>query len=109
MKPDYEHSEHNEYIEQRRSELIELIEYQKPTACDECGGDLKYKGLGEYECEKCGHSVFDEYGKVRNYIELHPGVNAVELSEKTGVSKKIIKQMLRDERFDLVNKKGILE
>lgn len=90
-------------------DLYDRIEYEKPSVCEECGGGLTYKGLGEYECEKCGHHMLDEYGKVRNYLEEHPGVNAVVLAEKTGVSKRVIKQMLQDERFELVDKKGIME
>lgn len=88
---------------------FERVEYEKPDACDKCGERLKYKGLGEYVCEKCGNLMMDDYGKIRNYLEQHPGVNAVVLSEKTGVSKRVIKQMLMDEKFDLVNNKGLME
>ena len=88
---------------------FEHIEYERPNLCDKCGGGLKYKGLGEYICEKCENIMFDEYGKVRNYLENHPGVNLVELSRATGVSQKVIKQMIIDERFNLVNKKGFVE
>lgn len=96
-------------MDRARLDIRDDTEYFKPKECDECGSSLKYLGLGEYMCEKCAHKMFDDYGKVRNYVENHPGDNVYTISEKTGVSKHIIKRMLEDKRFDLVDNKGIME
>jgi DNA-directed RNA polymerase subunit RPC12/RpoP len=70
-----------------------------PVACPYCGGRVKYAGLGEYECEKCGRISYDNYGKVRSYIESHPGATINQVMAGTGVSKASIKQLIADDRI----------
>ena len=49
----------------RRLNLEEGIE-----KCQECGGTrIEYKGVGEYKCEDCGLLMYNDYGKVRLYLE----------------------------------------
>ena len=43
--------------------------YHIPRVCTECGGVMIFKGVGEYHCEECGAVDYDDYGKVRGYIE----------------------------------------
>ena len=50
-------------------------EVDRPTFCTKCGGVMVYKGIGEYECEECGTLEYDDYGKVRNYLEEHRGAH----------------------------------
>lgn len=69
--------------------------------CEECGGKMKYTGVGEYVCESCSHVMLNDYGKVRNYIEKHPGANLAEVSEATGVGKNKIRQLLREEKIEI--------
>lgn len=72
-----------------------------PKVCPDCSGNMVYKGLGEYVCEKCGYQVFDDYGKVRNYIEQHPGATQAEVAMNTGVSQGKIRQLLIEERIEV--------
>lgn len=72
-----------------------------PSECPECGGNMVYRGVGEYSCEKCGHLMYDDYGKVRNYIEQHPGATQSEVALATGVSQSRIKQLLIEERIEV--------
>ena len=88
------------------ADIAEGLLYKDPEAegipdkCSSCGGErLKYAGLGEYECEKCGAITFDNYGKVRNFLETHPGSTIQDVTAKTGVSKAVIKQLLADSRI----------
>lgn len=81
--------------------MIELHNYNKPVACSKCGGDMIFKGVGEYECSKCKNIEYDDYGKVRAYVEEHRGATTAQISEATGVSKKEIREMLREERLEL--------
>ncbi|MCM1100636.1 MAG: flagellar protein [Clostridium sp.] len=83
-------------------EKVGLLDaYHTPLVCKECGGRMIFKGVGEYHCEDCGYVDYDDYGKVRQYLEEHPGANAVEVEEHTGVQQKIIRQMLREARIQV--------
>lgn len=84
-----------------RKEMLEFSRANRPTYCEKCGGVMIFKGVGEYECEDCGYLDYDDYGKVRNYIEQHPGATSAQASEATGVSQKSIRDMLKDERLEI--------
>ena len=82
-------------------ELFSADVYNRPVYCKECGGVMIYKGVGEYKCEDCGIKDYDDYGKVRNYIEKHHGATAAKASEATGVSQKTIRTMLKESRLEI--------
>lgn len=83
-------------------EKIGLLDaYHVPVTCKQCGGNMVFKGVGEYHCEDCGNVEYDDYGKVRRYLEEHPGANAVEVEQNTGVAQKAIRQLLRDARIQV--------
>ena len=65
-----------------------------------CGSTaLTYKGLGEYECDRCGNIIRDNYGKVYEYLEQHPGANVTEIEEATGVTDIKIAELVAHHRF----------
>lgn len=78
-----------------------LNEYHKPAICARCGGIMRFRGVGEYECEKCGFIMYDDYGKVRNFLEQNGNATVAETAAATGVSQQSINQMLREERFEI--------
>jgi hypothetical protein len=82
-------------------EKIYLNQYNKPIRCKICGGDMIFQGVGEYQCEKCKSLEYDDYGKVRTYLELHRGATTSEISLATGVNQREINEMLREERFEV--------
>lgn len=84
-----------------RRELLELNQLNRPTYCEKCNGVMVFKGVGEYKCEDCGNLAYDDYGKVRNYIEKHAGATSAQVSAATGVSQKSIRDMLREERLEI--------
>lgn len=75
--------------------------YHIPRICTECGGVMIFKGVGEYHCEDCGRVAYDDYGKVRLYLEKNPGANAVAVEAETGVSQKTIRLMLKESRLQV--------
>ena len=75
--------------------------YHVPNTCAECGGELVYKGVGEYRCEQCKAVVYDDYGKVRLYVEQQPGATIADTEAATGVPHKVIRQLLREERLEV--------
>ncbi len=84
-----------------RREFQDINTYNRPTYCEECGGVMVFKGVGEYKCEKCGALAYDDYGKARNYIEQHSGVTSAQVSQATGVSQKSIREMLKESRLEI--------
>ena len=85
-------------------------DYNRPTYCKECEGVLVYKGLGEFRCEECGALDYDDYGKVRNYLEKHKGAHVAEISEETGVTHKSIREMIKENRFEVIeNRAGYIK
>lgn len=75
--------------------------YHVPRICKDCGGVMVFKGVGEYHCEDCGSVAYDDYGKVRLYLERNPGANAVAIEADTGVSQKSIRLMLKESRLQV--------
>ena len=75
--------------------------YNIPRVCKECGGVMIFKGVGEYHCEECGSVDFDDYGKVRGYIEEHKGATAAQIEEAVGVPQRTIRRLLKDGRLEI--------
>lgn len=78
-----------------------LDEYHAPRVCEKCGGVMIFKGVGEYHCEDCGAVAYDDYGKVRLYIEKHRGATAAQIEAAVGVSQRTIRQMLKEGRLEV--------
>lgn len=90
-----------EKAENFRREILDLSKLNIPTYCSKCGGVMVFKGVGEYKCEECGSLEYDDYGKVRNYIEKHPGATSAQVSAVTGVTQKAIRGMLKEKRLEI--------
>lgn len=83
--------------------MLKIDDFHRPTECKSCGGIMVYRGVGEYMCEDCGEMDYDDYGKVRNYLEKRRGANVTEISEYTGVSHKKIRDMVKENRFEVID------
>lgn len=82
-------------------DFLQMDTYHIPRVCTACGGVMVYKGVGEYRCEDCNKLDYDDYGKVRSYIEQNKGATALEIESVTGVSQKTIRKMLRESRLQI--------
>lgn len=81
---------------------LDLInDYHVPRTCAKCSGVMVFQGVGEYRCEECGYVDYDDYGKVRLYIEGHKGATAAEIEAETGVTQRSIRRMLRESRIEV--------
>lgn len=81
---------------------IDLVDYYNiPRVCKSCGGVMVFKGVGEYRCEDCGEKEFDDYGKVRLYIEEHRGATAAEIENAVGVPQRTIRRLLKEGRLEV--------
>lgn len=72
-----------------------------PRQCVKCGGVMVFKGLGEYQCENCDELAYDDYGKVRSYIEKHRGATAAQVEEAIGVPQRTIRRLLKEGRLEI--------
>lgn len=83
-------------------ELIGALDaYHIPRVCRECGGVMVFKGVGEYHCEDCGLVDYDDYGKVRMYIENHKGATAAEIEKEVGVAQRTVRRLLKDGKIEI--------
>lgn len=78
-----------------------LNHYHVPHSCKQCGGVMVFVGVGEYHCEQCGEVDYDDYGKVRLYIEKHKGATAAEVEAAVGVPQRTIRRMLKESRIEV--------
>lgn len=65
-----------------------------PLECEYCGGEVQLKSIGVYVCEKCGKENYDDFYKVRNYLETHGPAPAIVIARSTGVSRASIEHYL---------------
>lgn len=86
--------------------LEQFVMQKNLGGCPECGGRLVYKYSGIYECEKCHKEVYDDFGKVKKYIEDHGPSPANVISEKTGVPMNTINKFLRKGRVEIPEGSG---
>jgi len=75
--------------------------YNIPRVCKVCGGVMVFKGVGEYQCEDCQAIEYDDYGKVRRYIEEHRGATAAQIEEAVGVPQRTVRRLLKDGRIEI--------
>ena len=62
--------------------------------CPECKSRrIEYIGLGKYQCKKCGHEMLDNYGKVRECIDMYGPVTMQEVMDITGLSREDIREL----------------
>lgn len=89
-------------IQSGLEQLVEQYEdtYHRPKNCEKCGAWLKPRGRGRYYCERCDLYELDDYGKVREFLYTHPGASAAEVTAYTGVERRAINQMLKEEKIE---------
>lgn len=86
--------------------LEQYVKQKNMGTCPECGGRLVYKYSGIYGCEKCQIEVYDDFGKVKKYIEEHGPSPANIISDATGVPMNIINKFLRKGRVEIPEGSG---
>lgn len=67
-----------------------------PMQCQECGTKLQSKGDGVYRCVKCNIDYYDEFRKIRNFIEENGPSSAITISRATRVPLQTVNHYFRD-------------
>ena len=75
------------------NELSKLFD-NTPRICEECSGPYEYQGAGEYKCKNCGHIAYDDYGKVRKFIDEHGPAPYHVVKKATGVNGSLVREYL---------------
>lgn len=86
--------------------LEQVVIRKNMENCPECGGRLKYKYSGIYECEECHTEIYDDFGKVKKFVEENGPSPANVISENTGVSMNTINRFLRKGRVEIPEGSG---
>ena len=77
-----------------------------PRQCQECGGKYVFQGAGRYVCENCGHETYDDFGKIKAFIDEHGPTPGIVIAEATGVSIAKINRFLRQGRIEIPDGSG---
>lgn len=68
-----------------------------PMQCEYCGEPLQRGVMGVYKCSRCGREYYDDFRKIKNFIEHNGPSTAWEISRGTGVSLPTIKAYFSDQ------------
>ena len=77
-----------------------------PKICPKCGGKYTFQGAGRYVCESCGYEFYDDFGKVKAFVDKNGPSPSIIISEETGVSLTKINKFLRQGRMEIPDGSG---
>ena len=77
-----------------------LVEEPGILKCQKCQSAMQYQRRGVYVCTECGWEYVTQFGKVKRYIDEHGPSTALQISQATGVSRKMIDEFLRERRIE---------
>ena len=78
-----------------------------PLECEICGGDLAQVHVGTYKCVSCGYLNYDSFQKIRNFLAEHGAGNVYEISNATGVSRKVVEYFLLEEKLEITESSSV--
>lgn len=81
--------------------LEKMLILSKPVTC-ECGGKYFHLGGGEYKCQNCNDIKYDDFGKVKKFLDENGPASTLVISSATGVSSETIEFLLKDGRVEII-------
>ena len=69
--------------------------------CERCGRIFSFNGYGAFFCPSCKLIDFEEFDRVREFLNKNGLANIYEISEATGVSEKTIRRYLAESRLEI--------
>lgn len=79
----------------------------RPVYCSKCKGKLFFQGSGAYKCEDCGNEDYDDFGKIKNYLDKNGISTTYDVHMNTGVSIDVINVLLRNGRLEIPDGSGV--
>lgn len=83
------------------TDIEKRIMDRRPIFCKKCSGKLFYQAAGNYKCKDCGEEEYDDFGKIKNYLESNGPSPATVIAEGTGVPLEIINIFLKNGRLEI--------
>ncbi|MCR4851723.1 MAG: hypothetical protein K5870_10740 [Lachnospiraceae bacterium] len=80
---------------------IRLLSRNRVICCSKCKGNVKQIRSGEYECVNCGNIEYDDFGKVRKYLEENGPQTKEKIILETGVSREVVNEFLAEQRLEV--------
>lgn len=72
------------------TDYLKLLHANRLTKCPDCDAALIASREGEYQCPRCKKYYYDDLGRIRNYLEEHPGSSIKQISEGAHVERRTI-------------------
>ncbi len=72
-----------------------------PLECEFCGGAVTKQSMGVYRCVDCGRENYDDFQKIRNFLEKSGAAPIAVISRNTGVSYKTIEYFWNEEFLEI--------
>ena len=84
------------------NDVEKFLMERRPIFCKKCCGKLFYKTGGIYLCEDCGAEEYDDFGKIKLYLEENGPSPATDISEATDVPLEIVTLFLKYGRLEII-------
>ncbi len=75
-----------------------------PVECRFCKGPIQEASRGVYVCLSCGKENYDYYQTVKRYLERYGAASALEIERGTGVPRRAIEYLLKEEYLEITGK-----
>lgn len=81
--------------------LEKLVKENKPVTCKICGGKMLPVKSGRYRCDACGNIEVDDFGKIKDFLELNGPTPITVIAMATGVETDIIELYLKRGKVEI--------
>lgn len=72
-----------------------------PLECEFCQGTVEQHSIGVYRCVECGRENYDDFQKIRNFLEKAGAAPIAVIARNTGVSYKTIEYFWNEEFLEI--------
>ena len=73
---------------------MKLLRKNRVDICPDCQKPVVIVRSGEFECPQCKKVYYNDFGKVRKYLEENPDSSIQDIMIDTGVSRKMIQEYI---------------
>ena len=81
--------------------LEKLIKEKKIVKCEICGGKMVPIKSGRYRCDTCGNIAVDDFGKIKDFLELNGPTPITVIAMATGVETDVIELYLKKGKVEV--------
>jgi len=85
----------------RMKKLNALSINQVPVVCEYCGGDVEKVTMGTFKCLSCGRENYDDFQKIRNYLNKSGARSMLDIRRETGVPRTVIEHFFKHEYLEI--------